>query len=112
MKASQVVVAQEKTRSFQALFRPQKSCKRPDRDYPLPNMETIFHELEGSKFFVKINISSANYQILLDEAARDIFVVNTTPVSSQTTLRTEKRIRKVPANNRDYSQRIVWNYLF
>ena len=47
-------------------------------DYPLPDMETLFHELEGSKFYVKIDLSSAYYQIMLDDAAQEICVINTT----------------------------------
>ena len=47
-------------------------------DYPLPEMETLFHELEGSKFYVKIDLSAAYYQIMLDDAAQEISVINTT----------------------------------
>ena len=46
-------------------------------DYPLPDMETLFHELKGSKFYVKIDSSSAYYQIMLDDAAQEIRVINT-----------------------------------
>ena len=47
-------------------------------DYPLPDMETLFQELEGSKFYVKIDLSSAQYQVMLDDAAQEIWVINTT----------------------------------
>ena len=41
-------------------------------------METLFHEIEGSKFDVNIDISSAHYQIMQVDAAQDICVINTT----------------------------------
>ena len=47
-------------------------------DYPLPDKETIFHELKGSKFYVKIDLSSIYYQIMLDDAAQEICNINTT----------------------------------
>ena len=47
-------------------------------DYQLPDMETLFHELEGSKFHVQYDLSSAPYQIGLDDAAQGICVINTT----------------------------------
>ena len=46
-------------------------------DYPPPDMETLFHELEGLMFHVKIDLSSAYYQIMLDDAAQEICVINT-----------------------------------
>ena len=47
-------------------------------DLPLLDMETLFHELEGSKFYVKIDLSSAYYQIMPDDAAQEICVINRT----------------------------------
>ena len=40
-----------------------------DEDYPLPDMETIFHNLHGASYFGKIALSDAYYQIELDEDA-------------------------------------------
>ena len=47
-------------------------------DYPLLDMETLFHKLEELKFYVKIDFKSAHYQILLDDAAQEVCVINTT----------------------------------
>ena len=48
-------------------------------DYPLPDIKTLFHELEvGSKFYVKTDLPSAYYQTKLDDAAQAISVINTT----------------------------------
>ena len=41
-------------------------------------METLHHELEISMFYVKIHLSSANHQILLDDEVQDVCVINTT----------------------------------
>ena len=46
--------------------------------YLLPYKETIFHDLEGPKFYVKIDLSSFYYQKMLDDAAQDICVINAT----------------------------------
>ena len=43
-----------------------------DEDYPIPDMETIFHNLHGTSYFGKIDLSDAYYQIELDEEAKDI----------------------------------------
>ena len=48
-----------------------------DEDYPIPDMETIFHNLHGASYFVKIDLSDAYYQIELDEEAKDICTINT-----------------------------------
>ena len=45
-------------------------------DYLLADMETFFHEQEGSKFYVTIGLSFADYQIMLDKAAQDTCVFN------------------------------------
>ena len=41
-----------------------------DEDYPIPDMETIFHNLHGASYFGKIDLSDAFYQIELDEDAK------------------------------------------
>ena len=43
-----------------------------DEDYPIPDMETIFHNLHGASYFGKIDLSDAYYQIELDEDAKKI----------------------------------------
>ena len=48
-----------------------------DEDYPIPDMETIFHNLHGASYFGKIGLSVAYYQIELDEEAKDISTINT-----------------------------------
>ena len=48
-----------------------------DEDYPIPDMETIFHNLHGTSYFGKIDLSDACYQIELDEEAKDICTINT-----------------------------------
>ena len=48
-----------------------------DEDYPIPDMETIFHNLHGASYFGKIDLSDAYYQIELDEEANDICTINT-----------------------------------
>ena len=48
-----------------------------DEDYPIPDMETIFHNLHGAPYFGKTDLSDAYYQIELDEEAKDICTINT-----------------------------------
>ena len=48
-----------------------------DEDYPIPDMETIFHNLHGASYFGKIDLSDAQYQNELDEEAKDICTTNT-----------------------------------
>ena len=48
-----------------------------DEDYPIPDMETIFHNLHGASYFGKIDLSDAYYQIELDEDAKEICTINT-----------------------------------
>ena len=48
-----------------------------DEDYPIPDMETIFHNLYGASNFGKIDLSDAYYQIEIDEEAKDIRTINT-----------------------------------
>ena len=53
------------------------NCKVMDEDYPIPDMETIFPNLHGASYFVKIDLSDAYYQIELDEDAKEICTINT-----------------------------------
>ena len=48
-----------------------------DADNPIPDMETIFHNLHGASYFGKIDLSDAYYQIELYEDAKEIFTINT-----------------------------------
>ena len=48
-----------------------------DEDYPIPDMETIFRNLQAASYFGKIDLSDAYYQIELDEEAKDICTINT-----------------------------------
>ena len=48
-----------------------------DEDYPIPEMETIFHILHGASYFGKIDLSDAYYQIEFDEEAKYISTINT-----------------------------------
>ena len=45
-------------------------------DYPIPDMETIFHNLHVASYFGKIDLSDAYYQIELDEDAKEICTIN------------------------------------
>ena len=80
MNASPVVWQKKKDGSFRvcAEFKVHGNDKIMTEDYSLPDMETLFHELEGSNFYVKIDLSSAYYQLMLDDAAQEICVINTT----------------------------------
>ena len=46
-------------------------------DYPIPDIETIFHNLQAASYFRRIDLSDAYYQIELDEEAKDICTINT-----------------------------------
>ena len=46
--------------------------------YPLPCFETIFSKVSGAKFFAKIDLSNASWQIPLDEKSQYVCTVNTT----------------------------------
>ena len=48
-----------------------------DEDYPIPDMEKIFHNLHGASYFGKIDLSDAYYQFELEEEAKDICTINT-----------------------------------
>ena len=48
-----------------------------DEDYPIPDMETIFHNLHGASYFGRIDLSDAYYQIELNEDAKEICTINT-----------------------------------
>ena len=41
-----------------------------DEDYPIPDIETIFHNLHGASYFGKIDLSDSYYQIELEEEAK------------------------------------------
>ena len=48
-----------------------------DEDYPIPDMESIFHNLHGASYFGKIDLSVSYYQIELNEDAKEICTINT-----------------------------------
>ena len=48
-----------------------------DEKYPIPDMETIFHNPDGASYFGKIDLSDAYYRTELDEQAKDICTINT-----------------------------------
>ena len=80
MNALPVVWQRKKDGSFRrcADFKVHVNDKIITEDYPPPDMETLVHEQEGSKFYVKIDLLSAYYQIMLVDAAQEICVINTT----------------------------------
>ncbi|PAA80925.1 hypothetical protein BOX15_Mlig029604g7 [Macrostomum lignano] len=45
--------------------------------YPIPHIETMFSKLKNAKTFATVDLRSAYWQIELDEAARDLSVINT-----------------------------------
>ena len=47
-----------------------------DEDYPIPDMETIFHNLLWTSYFGKVDLSDNYYQIEIDEEAKDICTIN------------------------------------
>ena len=57
-------VAKEEDRFFRlcADFTVHVNDKIMTEDYPLHDIETLFHELEGSTFYVNVDLSSAYYQ--------------------------------------------------
>ena len=48
-----------------------------NEDYPIPDMETIFHSSNGASYFGKIDLSDAYYQIELDDEAKVICTIYT-----------------------------------
>ena len=46
--------------------------------YPLPCIETIFSKVSGAKYFAKIDLSNAYWQIPLDKKSQEVCTVNTT----------------------------------
>ena len=48
-----------------------------DKDYPIPDMDTIFHNLHRASYFGKIDHSDYYYRIELEEEANDICTINT-----------------------------------
>ena len=93
-----------------------------DEDYPIPDMETIFHNLHGASYFGKIDLSDAYYQIELDEEAKDICTISTSQGDVPTTSGIEKLFCNLPELHRINTQRnqtccdlsrrcfAVWNY--
>ena len=47
-----------------------------DEDWPIQDMETIFHNLQGACYFGKIDLSDAYYRIELHEEAKEICTIN------------------------------------
>ena len=94
-----------------------------DEDYPIPDMETIFHNLHGASYFGKIDLSGIYYQIELYKEAKDICTINTSQGQDlPTTSGIEKLFFHVPELHRintqrnqrccDLSRRCIgkWNY--
>ena len=52
--------------------------KLMDEEYPIPDIETIVHNLYGASSFGKNDLSDAHYQTELDEEAKDISTIKTT----------------------------------
>ena len=48
-----------------------------DEDYPIPDMETTFHNLHGASYFGKMDPSDAYYQFEHEEEGKDICTINT-----------------------------------
>ena len=48
-----------------------------DEDYPIPDMETIFHNVHGASYFGKTDLSDAYHQTELDEDAKEICTIYT-----------------------------------
>ena len=48
------------------------------KSHPLPNMETVFSNLNNARAFAKIDLSNAYWQIELDDQAKKLSVINTT----------------------------------
>lgn len=45
--------------------------------YPIPSIETIFVRMKNARKFAKLDLTSAYWQIELDETARDLSIINT-----------------------------------
>lgn len=45
--------------------------------YPTPNVETIFSKLKNAKHFAKVDLTSAYWQVEMDDEAKDLSVINT-----------------------------------
>ena len=76
--ASPVVLQRKKSREPRLCvdLKVHINSKVMDENYPIPDMETIFHNLHGASYFGKIDLSDAYYQIELDEEAKDICTIN------------------------------------
>ena len=55
----------------------QLKCKVMDEVYPIPDIETIFHNLHETSDFGTIDLSDAYYQTELDEDGNDIRAIAT-----------------------------------
>jgi hypothetical protein len=58
-------------------FKVHVNKKIESESYPLPRIETIFSDMDGAKYFAKVDLKSAYWQIELDEDAKKISVINT-----------------------------------
>jgi hypothetical protein len=58
-------------------FKVHVNDKIESETYPLPHQETIFSKLDGARYFAKIDLSNAYWQIELDDEAKVISVINT-----------------------------------
>ena len=59
-------------------FKVHVNKKIKTESYPIPNIETIFSKLKNANKFAKIDLTSAYWQIELDENAKDLSCINTT----------------------------------
>jgi hypothetical protein len=59
-------------------FKVHVNGKIESESYPIPNIETVFSSVKNSKYFAKLDLSSAYWQIELDDEAKKLSVINTT----------------------------------
>ena len=78
--SSPVVWIKKKNGTFRmcADYKVHLNEKIENETYPLPNIETVFWSLEKARYFAKIDLSDAYWQIELDEDAKKMSVINTT----------------------------------
>ena len=77
--ASPVVWVKKKNGGLRmcANFKVHVNNKIESEAYPLPHQDTVFCKMDGAKYFAKIDLSSAYWQIELDDEAKAISVINT-----------------------------------